>query len=79
MADLQAYSNEEIVSQITCRMLVMDGTDDDFSRGRDLFESLSSPKSYILFTAEDTGLQHCQVGAQAFSSEQVFDWLDNNL
>ena len=33
----------------------------------------------IVFTAEDTGLQHCQVGAAAVSDQRLFDWLDENL
>lgn len=79
VVDMQNYSNLDIVSKITCKVLVMDGTDDDFSQGKELFEALKCPKDYMLFTAEDTGLQHCQAGALGISSERIFDWLDKNL
>ena len=79
MAAVQAYNNEEIVSKITCRVLVVDGTADEFSQGRRLYDALDCPKDYLLFTAEDTGLQHCQVGAQGIAAERIFDWLDANL
>jgi hypothetical protein len=40
---------------------------------------LSSPKDYMLFTAEDTGLVHCQTGALSVASRRMFDWLDENV
>jgi hypothetical protein len=79
MVEMQAYSNKDIVSKISCRTLVMDGAADEYSQGRDLFEALASPKKYMFFDATDPGLQHCQVGAQASSSARLFDWLDENL
>jgi alpha-beta hydrolase superfamily lysophospholipase len=79
MTDMQAYSNKDIVSKISCRMLVMDGAADEYSQGKDLFKLLSCPKEYMCFEATDPALQHCQVGAQASSSARLFDWLDENL
>jgi hypothetical protein len=57
----------------------MDGAADEYSQGRDLFEALTCKKEYMFFTAEDPALQHCQVAAQASSSERLFDWLEENL
>jgi alpha-beta hydrolase superfamily lysophospholipase len=79
MVKMQAYSNKDIVSKISCRMLVMDGAADEYSQGKDLFEALACPKEYMFFEAGDPALQHCQVGAQASSSARLFDWLDENL
>jgi alpha-beta hydrolase superfamily lysophospholipase len=79
MVQMQAYSNKDIVSKISCRMLVMDGAADEYSQGKDLFEALSCPKEYLFFETGDPALQHCQVGAQASSSARLFDWLDENL
>ena len=79
MVQMQSYSNKDIVSKITCRMLVMDGAADEYSLGSDLFEALAGSKKYMFFEANDPGLQHCQVGAQASSSARLFDWLDENL
>jgi alpha-beta hydrolase superfamily lysophospholipase len=79
MVQMQEYSNKDIVSKITCRMLVMDGAADEYSQGNDLVEALAGPKEYMFFEAGDPALQHCQVGAQASSSARLFDWLDENL
>jgi len=79
MVQMQEYSNKDIVSEITCRLLVMDGAADEYSQGRDLFEAVACPKEYMFFGATDPALQHCQVGAQASSSARLFDWLDENL
>ena len=79
MAAMEPYTNEAIISEITCRVLVMDGTVDDFSQGRQFYDALTCPKDYMLFTDEDAGLQHCQVGAPGISSARLFDWLEENL
>lgn len=79
MEMIQLYSNKDIVSNISCRMLVMDGAADEYSQGRDLFEALAGNKEYMYFNFADPALQHCQVGAQATSSARLFDWLDENL
>jgi alpha-beta hydrolase superfamily lysophospholipase len=79
MAAMEPYTNERIVDRITCRMLVMDGTADDFSQGRRLFDALPGPKDYLLFIEQDTGQQHCQVGALGVSNQRLFDWLDTYL
>jgi pimeloyl-ACP methyl ester carboxylesterase len=79
MMKMQEYSVRPVVKNITCRMLVMDGAVDDFSQGKALFDALNCPKEYMFFGADDPALQHCQVGAQAWSSESLFDWIDGNL
>lgn len=79
MVQMQAYSNKDIVSKISCHMLVMDGAADDYSQGRALFDAHACPKEYMFFDSSDPALQHCQVGAQAASSARLFDWLDSNL
>ena len=79
MLRMKAYTNEGIAERITCRALVMDGTDDSFAQGKALFDALTCPKDYMLFTAEDTGLAHCQVGALAVAAERLFDWLDEQM
>jgi len=79
MAAMEPYTSEHVVDRIRCPMLVMDGTDDDFSQGRRLFDALSGPKHYMLFSADDTGQQHCQVGALGVSNQKLFDWLDEHL
>ncbi|RKI37966.1 alpha/beta fold hydrolase [Corallococcus sp. AB004] len=79
--ELRRFNNEPIVHRIRCRTLVMDGTAEAFSQGqaRLLFDALECPKDYMLFTTQDTGLLHCQEGAQAVANHRMFDWLDEYL
>lgn len=79
MLKLKEFTNEGIVERIACRTLVMDGTADTFSQGKQLYDALTCPKDYMLFTEEDTGLVHCQTGALAVASQRLFDWLDEHL
>lgn len=79
MAELDAYTNEDVLDRIHCRMLLMDGEADDFSQGAAMQAALRCRTDRIVFTAGDTGLQHCQVGALAVSNQRLFDWLDENL
>jgi esterase/lipase len=79
MMELRKYDNTPVVDQITCRMLIMDGEAEEFSAGQaqKLYDALNNcPKDYMLFTAEDTGLLHCQNGAAAVAMRGMFDWLD---
>jgi esterase/lipase len=81
MMQLREFNNENIVSQIECKVLVMDGTFEFATPGQamKLYEALRSPKHYMLFTPEDTGHVHVQTGAMAVSSQRMFDWLDENI
>ncbi len=81
MMKLREYDNEGVADRIECRVLIMDGTAEDATPGQaeKLYDALSSPKDYMLFTAEDTGLLHCQTGALSVASQRMFDWLDENV
>ncbi|MET0342095.1 MAG: alpha/beta fold hydrolase [Polyangiales bacterium] len=81
MTKLEDFDNTRVVDRIRCRTLVMDGTAEAFSAGEGtrLYDALSCPKAYLLFNEEDTGLLHCQEGAQAVANHRMFDWLDEQL
>ncbi|WP_246357254.1 alpha/beta hydrolase family protein [Pyxidicoccus fallax] len=81
MFKLREFTNVPTVHRIRCRTLVMDGTAEAFSVGQAklLFDALTCPKDYMLFTAEDTGLLHCQEAAQAVANHRMFDWLDEYI
>ncbi len=80
-ARLEDFNNEGVVSRISCHMLIMDGTAEEFSAGqaRRLYDALNCPKEYMLFAEEDTGLVHCQSGALSVATRRMFDWLDENI
>lgn len=78
---MQEYTIEDCVRQIKCRMLVIDGTGEEYSAGqaKKLYDALRCPKDFILFTEEDTGFLHCQPGALSISYTRIFNWLDDHL
>ena len=78
---LKDYDYTSVVGQISCKMLVMDGTKETWGAGeaKQLYDSLNSPKYYMLFTEEDSAAYHCQTGAPAVSAQRMFDWLDENV
>ncbi len=79
MLQMKNFTNEKTANLISCRMLIMDGTADEFSQAKQLYNALTCPKDYMLFDKEDTGLVHCQTGALAIASQRLFDWLDENI
>ncbi|NQU74492.1 MAG: serine hydrolase [Candidatus Omnitrophica bacterium] len=75
---MEKYSLKDVAKNINCNMLVIDSEDDMFFKGqpKKLFDELTCPKDYVLFTREETAQAHCQVGATAVSNEIIFNWLD---
>ena len=41
-----------------------------------LYDALTCPKEFILFTAEEGAGLHCQMGAMLLAHQRIFDWLD---
>ncbi|MCW3466100.1 alpha/beta hydrolase family protein [Chitinophaga nivalis] len=81
LRNFKAYTSAHLVKNITCRTLVVDGTGEEFSRGqaKKLYDALTCPKDFILFTEEDTGYLHCQTGALAISYTRIFNWIDKHI
>ena len=78
---MRTYTLRDCVSDISCEMLVLDSEHDMNNHGQAimLYDSLRSPKEYILFTEEDGADEHCQMGAIAVSNERIFNWLNSVL
>ncbi len=78
---LKQYNTEPFVDQINCKVLVMDGAAEEFSKGQGpkLYDALTTDKEYMFFDEKDTGLVHCQTGAAAIAEQRMFDWLDEQV
>ncbi len=76
---LKEFDCKDILDQIECTMLIMDGTGESWGAGqaKHLYDSLNCPKHYMLFTEEESAEQHCQSGCPAVSVEKLFNWLDD--
>lgn len=75
------YTLDGILEKIRCPTLVCDGESDSKIGGQaqTFYDELTCPKEYLLFTNEDRAGEHCQLGASAISSQEKFDWLDDQL
>lgn len=74
------YSIDGLADQITCPTLICEGEND--TRGGDakpLYDAITAPKDYILFSNAEGAGQHDEAGAAALFSQRAFDWLDRTL
>ena len=78
---LEQYTMQDVVDKIKCPMLVTAGSADHLTgkQAKLLYDALTCPKTFIEFTADDTGETHCQCGAFAIGAQRVFDWLDGHI
>ncbi|MGH2587448.1 MAG: alpha/beta hydrolase family protein, partial [Dehalococcoidia bacterium] len=77
---LAPYTIEGLAQQISCPTMITEGESD--VRGGDakpLYDALTAPKEYILFTNAEGAGAHDEAGAASFFSQRVFDWLDGVL
>ena len=75
---MKAFTLRGIVGQIECPTLVVMGEEDGEARlalGRRMYNELRSPRTFRLFTSEETGAAHCQMDNLALSNEYIGDWL----
>ncbi len=75
------YSMEGVADKITCPTLVIDSENDTGMKGEPqrIYDALTCPKGFILFTAEEGAGLHCQMGAMLLAHQRIFDWLDEAL
>lgn len=77
---LRAYTIEGLADRITCPTLICEAEND--VRGGDakpLYDAITAPKRYILFTNEEGAGEHDEAGAAFLFSQRAFDWLDETL
>ena len=75
---LSPYNLKEVAPLIKCNMLVIDSENDTVIPGqaKPLYDALTCPKTFMLFTSEEGAGHHTQVGAEMISNERIFNWLD---
>jgi hypothetical protein len=72
------YHLRGIAKRITCPTLVREAADDQVYPGQpqQIFDALTCAKTFISFTADEGGGEHCRVGAHRLFHQRAFDWLD---
>lgn len=74
------YTLEGLAKRIRCPTLVCDAEHDHFFHdARTVYDALTCPKEYVLYTAEEGAEEHCQVGAMSLFHQRIFDWLDDAI
>ncbi|WP_292474380.1 alpha/beta fold hydrolase [Methanosphaera sp.] len=78
--ELKKYDNTELLDELTCKVLVLDGSSEiNKGEARKYYDLLKCPKDYILFD-EDSGSQlHTQMGGYANASETILNWIEENV
>jgi hypothetical protein len=79
--DLLRYTNADTASAITCPSYVTDNETDTVSvgQGKVLFDRLTCPKEFRLFTRAEGAEGHCEGMAPIIFWTAAFDWLDDLL
>jgi hypothetical protein len=72
---------DEMISQITCPVLVTDPEHEQFWPGqaRELYDKLPGKKALISFTAEEGADSHCEPAGNGLRGERIFNWLDQQI
>jgi hypothetical protein len=79
-AELLRYTNADSITQVTCPSYVTDNGADMVStgQGKQLFDQLTCPKDFLLFTRAEGAEGHCEGTAPIVFWTAAFDWLDAN-
>ena len=80
-ADILRYTHADTVTQVACPAFVTDNETDQVStgQGKILFEHLTCPKEFRLFTKEEGAEGHCEGMAPVVFWDAAFNWLDSLL
>jgi pimeloyl-ACP methyl ester carboxylesterase len=81
LGELRRYTNEGTATSITCPSFVTDNETDTVSvgQGKELFDRLTCPKTFRLFTKAEGAEGHCEGMAPILFWTAALDWLDQLL
>ncbi len=48
-------------------------------QGKRIYDHLTCPKTYMLFTAKEAAGLHCQLGSLLLSTQRIYDWVDETV
>jgi hypothetical protein len=79
--DMLRYTNKDTIGKITCPTFVTDNERDTVSvgQGKVLFDHLTCPKTFRLFTETEGAEGHCEGMAPIVFWTAALDWLDELL
>ncbi len=79
--EMLRYTNAETITQVTCPSFVTDNETDLVStgQGKILYDHLTCPKEFRLFTKAEGAEGHCEGMAPVVFWDAAFDWLDASV
>lgn len=78
--ELNKYTNEDILDQISCKVLVMEATADvQPGKAKEFYDALKCQKHFMLFDETTFAQTHTQMGGYGSGSGILFDWIQDNL
>jgi hypothetical protein len=79
--DVLRYTNADTVTRVICPTFVTDNETDEVStgQGKILFDHLTCPKEFRLFTKAEGAEGHCEGMAPVVFWDAAFNWLDSLL
>lgn len=79
--ELRKYDNTEIADNVTCQVLVLDGTAEiNKGEAKKFYDCLKNcPKEYHLFDESSTAQCHAQMGGYQAAAEFLGDWVKEHL
>jgi pimeloyl-ACP methyl ester carboxylesterase len=80
-ADIFRYTNADTATKVNCPTFVTDTETDEVSpgQGKVLFDHLTCPKEFRLFTKAEGAEGHCEGMAPIVFWDAAFNWLDSQL
>ncbi|CCB86410.1 2,6-dihydropseudooxynicotine hydrolase [Parachlamydia acanthamoebae UV-7] len=77
----QAYNLEGISQDIHCPSLILNAENEQYCTGqaKELYQTLTCPKNYFLFSSAEGAGEHCAAGALSTFHQKAFDWLEQLL
>lgn len=81
LADMLLYTNAPTIARVACPSYVTDNETDTVStgQGKQLFDHLTCPKEFRLFTQAEGAAGHCEGMAPIVFWTAAFDWLDHTM
>lgn len=82
MLKMLEYTLGGVSGKIKCPTLVCNGEQDEKKypgMAKGIYDSLTCPKKYVLFTNAEGAGAHCQLGASRYGNQVKLDWIGGEL
>jgi pimeloyl-ACP methyl ester carboxylesterase len=80
-SEIMRYTNADAASRVSCPTFVTDNETDEVStgQGKELFDHLTCPRAFRLFTKAEGAEGHCEGMAPILFWDAAFDWLETQF